>query len=110
MDLDLHQQLNQLQKKAKKHDRDYLFIEQIYLYKYEPHEHHALVLTVLENKTKVYVPAWKRILSVKDTSMKPGDEVILEYYSDMKKVGWKERMVFKMRPYSLAGLKQEKCD
>jgi exoribonuclease R len=98
VDLDLHQQLNQLQKKAKKHDRDYLFIEQIYLYKYEPHEHHALVLTVLENKTKVYVPKWKRILSVKDTSMKPGDEVILEYYSDMKKVGWKERMIFKIRP------------
>jgi hypothetical protein len=44
------------------------------------------------------VPKWKRILSVKDTSMKPGDSVILEYYSDMKKVGWKERMIFKMRP------------
>jgi exoribonuclease R len=99
VDLDLHQQLNQLQKKAKKHDRDYLFIEQIYLYKYEPHEHHALVLSVLENKTKVYVPKWKRIVSVKDTSMKPGDSVILEYYSDMKKVGWKERMIFKIRQF-----------
>jgi exoribonuclease R len=99
MDLDLSQQLNALQKKAKRHDRDFLFIRQIYLYQYETHEQLGVVLTVFENKTKVYVPAWKRIVSVKDTTLKPGDEVILEYYSDMKKVGWKERMVFKMRPF-----------
>jgi len=99
MDMDLSQQLNTLQKKAKKHDRDFLFIQQIYLHQYDTHEQLGVVLTVFENKTKVYVPAWKRIVSVKDTTLQPGDSVILEYYSDMKKIGWKERMIFRMRPF-----------
>jgi exoribonuclease R len=99
MDMDLSQQLNTLQKKAKKHDRDFLFIQQIYLHQYDIHEQLGVVLTVFENKTKVYVPAWKRIVSVKDTTLQPGDSVILEYYSDMKKIGWKERMIFRMRPF-----------
>ena len=99
MDMDLSQQLNTLQRKAKKHDRDFLFIQQIYLHQYEIHEQFGIVLSVNE-KTKVYVPAWKRIVSVKDQTVKAGDEVILEYYSDMKRVGWKERMVFRLRLFT----------
>jgi len=34
IDLNLSEHLNELQKKAKKHDRDYLFIQQIYLHQY----------------------------------------------------------------------------
>jgi len=99
VEADLYTHLNQLEKKAKKHDRDFLFIQQIYLYKYELHEQRAIIVTVTENKVKVYVPLWKRIISVKTTEVyRPGDQIILEYYSDMKKVGWKERMIFKIIP------------
>lgn len=94
---ELSQHLNELQKKAKKHDRDYLFVQQIYLNRDEVH---ATVLAILDTKIKVYVPVWKRCISVKNVemTMNPGDQIILDYYSDMKKVSWKERMVFKIRP------------
>ena len=103
-ELDLAQHLNQRQAYAKKHDRDYLFLRQLMLYKYDTHEELGIVLSILEDKmkVKVYVVAWKRVVSVKYTESiyKPGDQVILEYYSDMKRVGWKERMVFRLRLFT----------
>ena len=102
--MDLAQHLNQRQAYAKKHDRDYIFLRQLLLYNYDVHEQLGIVLSILEDKmkVKVYVNAWKRVVSVKYTESiyKPGDQVILEYYSDMKRVGWKERMVFRLRLFT----------
>jgi hypothetical protein len=101
---ELANHLNQCQTKAKKHDRDYLFLRQLSLYKYDTHEELGIVLSTVEDKmkAKVYVNAWKRVVSVKYTESiyKPGDQVILEYYSDMKRVGWKDRMVFRLRLFT----------
>ena len=103
-ELDLAQHLNQCQAQAKKHDRDYIFLRQLLLYNYDTHEQLGIVLSILEDKmkVKVYVVAWKRVVSVKYTESiyKPGDQVILEYYSDMKRVGWKDRMVFRLRLFT----------
>jgi len=88
--------LNIIQKKAKQHDRDYLFIQQIFLHQYDRKEKMGIVVKQMEDKVKIYVPLWKRIVSVRDKGFTPGDEVLLQYFCDMKKIGWKERMVFKV--------------
>ena len=88
--------LNQQQKKQKKHDRDLFFLEQIL--KGTTGSIEGLVVESTETKTKVYVPAWKRIVKVNSEQQTVGEKVVLDYYADIRKVCWKERIVFRVVP------------
>lgn len=84
--------LNQQQKLQKKHDRDLFFLEQIL------EKPTGDFTGILIESGKVYIPAWKRIVKVKhEGELAPGTQVSGEYYADLKKVSWKERIVFRLR-------------
>lgn len=94
----LAHQLNHLQKMHKKFERDLFFLEQILQNNVGMKK--AIVLEDTTTKTKAYVYAWKRIVSIpkrEGLNFIPGEEAYVEYYSDIKKPGWKERMVFSIR-------------
>lgn len=99
-DLSLAQRLNARQKDAKEHDRYVFFLKQII--DTPVGTKRCIVLEDTTVKTKVYVASWKRMISVKkqkdstDTFL-PGEFLFLEYYSDMKKPHWKDRMVTRLR-------------
>jgi exoribonuclease R len=82
--------LNKQQKQQKKHDRDLFFLEQIL----EKPTGDFTGISIDTNK--VYIPTWKRIIKVKDCELIPGTPVSGEYYADLKKVSWKERIVFRL--------------
>ena len=87
--------LNKQQKNQKHHDRELFFLEQIL--KESTGCIKGLVIHSTETKTKVYIPAWKRVIRVKtEEPMEAGREVEVEYYADLKRVSWKERIVFKI--------------
>lgn len=83
--------LNRQQKQQKKHDRDVFFLEQIL------QEPTGRFTGIVVETGRVYIPAWKRIVKVKfETDISPGTTVCGEYYADLKKVSWKERIVFRL--------------
>lgn len=88
--------LNDVQKSLKKHDRDLFFLQQIL--QAPTGSLHGVVVESTGAKTKVYVSQWKRIVSVKpDLPPSPGSQVSLDYYADLRKVSWKERIVFRLK-------------
>lgn len=90
--------LNEVQKNLKRHDRDLFFLQQIL--KAPTGSLDGLVVDSTESKVKVYVPQWKRIVSVNvksDCQALPGSQVCIDYYADLKKVSWKERIVFRLK-------------
>jgi hypothetical protein len=99
-DISLAQRLNARQKDAKEHDRYVFFLKQLILTPVG--NKRCIVLEDTTVKTKVYVPAWKRTVSVKklaefDDKYQSGESLYIEYYSDMKKPHWKDRMVTRLR-------------
>ena len=87
--------LNSIQKKQKKHDRDLFFLEQIL--KETTGYVEGLVVESTETKTKVYIPSWKRIVKVKSEQQIPGQQISVEFYADVRKISWKERIVFRIK-------------
>jgi len=99
-DLSLAQRLNARQKDAKEHDRYVFFLKQIISAPVGTKR--CIVLEDTTVKTKVYVTSWKRMISVKkqkdvNETFLRGELLTLEYYSDMKKQHWKDRMVTRLR-------------
>jgi len=87
--------LNLQQKKQKHHDRELFFLEKILQ---EPTGvQQGIVVDSTESRTKVYLPAWKRIVKVVTEKRTPGTEVTVEYYADLKRVSWKDRIVFRIQ-------------
>ena len=99
-DISLAQRLNARQKDAKEHNRYVFFLKQIL--DAPVGNKMAIVLEDTTVKTKVYVSSWKRMVSVKkqkdstDTFL-TGELLFVEYYSDMKKPHWKDRIVTRLR-------------
>ena len=99
-DLSLAQRLNARQKDAKEHDRYVFFLKQ--MFSAPVGTKRCIVLEDTTVKTKVYVASWKRMISVKkqkdmNETFLAGELLTLEYYSDMKKPHWKDRMVTRLR-------------
>lgn len=87
--------LNLQQKKQKHHDRELFFLEKILQEPTGVQE--GLVVESTDSKTKVYLPAWKRVVKVVTEKRTPGTEVTVEYYADLKRVSWKDRIVFRIQ-------------
>jgi exoribonuclease R len=91
---ELPDQLNEVQKKVKHHDRDLFFLQQIL--KATTGTVEGLVVESTDAKTKVYIPSWKRIVKVKCEAVNPGTKVTVDFYADIRKVSWKDRIVFRI--------------
>jgi exoribonuclease R len=90
----LPDQLNDIQKRFKHHDRELFFLQQI-LKKTTGVLEGVIVET--GPKTKVYIPSWKRIVKVACEPMTPGTQVTLEYFADLRNVSWKDRITFRIK-------------
>lgn len=91
VDVDMNM-LNECNKRAKKHARDLFFLDQLQ----HPKPVQGVVLDVRNEKCKVWVDAWKRILTVHTTEYEPGTRVLVEYHLDMNQPTWKKRMVIRV--------------
>jgi exoribonuclease R len=93
----LAEQLNHQQKLLKKYDRDLFFLYQILQIQSTTGILEGLVVESTDSKTKVYIPSWKRIVKVNCEQQPTGKEVKLDYYADLRKVSWKDRIVFRQK-------------
>ena len=87
--------LNEIQRKLKHHDRELFFLEKILEDTTGTVE--GLVLESTDSKTKLYIPSWKRTVNVACQEIDVGTKVMLEYFADLRKVSWKERIVFRIK-------------
>ena len=83
--------LNLLNKATKKYERDLFFLTQLQT----PRVMVGTVLEVLEEKSKVWVTDWQRVVTVRTTEFEVGTQVVLDYYLDMNQPTWKTRMVLR---------------
>ena len=83
--------LNLLNKATKKYERDLFFLTQLQT----PRVMVGTVLEVLEEKSKVWVTDWQRVVTVRTTEFEAGAHVVLDYYLDMNQPTWKTRMVLR---------------
>jgi len=94
--------LNRRQKQAKAFTRDLFFMTEL------SRTNNFVEGTVISvNKAiKIYVPVWKRSIKVRFLSLAlegeealpaVGSKVSIDWYCDREQVGWKERIVFKLR-------------
>jgi hypothetical protein len=99
IDPQLIEQLNRRQKQAKAFSRDLFFMSQL------SNSSDCVTGVVVSSDThkpkfKVYVPAWKRTVTVKTlvvTSVAAGTKASLEWFEDTGKPHWKERIIFRAK-------------
>lgn len=91
---ELADQLNQIQKRMKAYERSLYFLEQIAK---QPSGYvEGFVISFTEEKTNVYVPSWKLKIRVDPGTYTVGQAVKLQYYADLQKPYWDQRMVFRV--------------
>jgi exoribonuclease R len=91
----LELRLNQQQKQLKRFDRDLFFLNTIL--KQTTGVLKGIVVESTDTKTKLYIPSWKRIVKTKTEPLAIGTEVDVEFYADIRKVSWKDRIVFSLK-------------
>ncbi len=84
--------LNAIQKRMKAYERSLFFLEQVARQPSGSVE--AFVVSSTEEKTKVYVPSWKLMIRVEAGSYAIGQQLQIQYYADLQKPYWDQRMVF----------------
>lgn len=94
----LPEALNKQQKMLKQYDRDLFFLSTIL--KETTGIVKGLVVASTNTKIKVYIPSWKRIIKVLCDPIPEGKEVEVEFFADIKKVSWKDRIVFRIKSES----------
>lgn len=89
-------QQNALQKGAKAQSRDDFLLKQIATNPGKIVDGVVFSFDATEQKMKVYVPQWKRLVKVRNVSEQysEGDKVTLKYYYNPNNVSWKNRIVF----------------
>ena len=83
--------LNRINKAAKKYERDVFFLRQLQT----PQRISGYVLEVTDTKTKVWVASWKRIVTLYVTGFDIGTCIWMTYYLDMNQPTWKKRMIIR---------------
>jgi exoribonuclease R len=90
---DLAEHLNTIQKRMKAYERSLFFLEQVAR---QPSGFvEALVVSSTEEKMKAYVPLWKQTLRLDPGSYTIGQKIQVDYYADLQKPHWDQRMVFR---------------
>lgn len=86
--------LNGLQKRMRAFERASFFLEQIGTNTSGTVEGYVVFATA--EKTKVYIPSWKLMISVEPGQYATGQLLTIEYYANLQKPHWDERMVFRV--------------
>jgi exoribonuclease R len=86
--------LNKIQKKHKQYEKTLFFLQKILEQKTGKIQ--GIVLECNEEFCKTYIPEWKRILKTKDKGFSPKDTVTVEYYADLQKPQWQDRLVYNL--------------
>lgn len=86
--------LTQIQKQVKKHDRALFFLNQILTGTAGSVE--GVVVSATEQTTKLYIPAWKRIIKAEGSSLAPGTTLPVGFYANLQQPKWSDRMVFRL--------------
>jgi exoribonuclease R len=89
--------LNRRQKQSKSFSRDLFFMTELAK---ATDVVEGTVIHLKDSRMKVYVPAWKRCIKVRtegNSPLQPGTKVNIDWYDDMGKPNWKERIVFRIR-------------
>lgn len=90
-------QLNIIQKRMKAYERALFFLEEIAVAPSGSVE--GLVFSSTEEKTKVYIPSWKHMITIDPGSYTTGQVIKLLYYANLQKPYWEQRMVFNTKEY-----------
>jgi len=93
--------LNRRQKQAKAFTRDLFFMTELS----RTNDFVEGTVISINKALKIYVPVWKRSIKVRSISNQlreeaipaVGSKVSIDWYCDREQVGWKERIVFKLR-------------
>ena len=95
---DLVDSLNRRQKQAKAFSRDLFFATNL--------SNHAcnsdvVGIVIQEEKTKVWVQPWNRVITVKNLEQKLaiGSKVLIQWYECREQPRWKDKIVFKLTQY-----------
>jgi exoribonuclease R len=87
--------LNQREKQIKQAERNMLFVEAIHKSKQTAVK--AIIVSQTETKTKLYVPAWKKLINYKNVLQNaPGSEVNLEFFFDPTQHAWENKLVLRI--------------
>jgi exoribonuclease R len=86
--------LNGIQKRMRAYERSLFFLEQVAVTPSGQVEGFVVIST--EEKTKVYVPSWKIMIRVGPGSYTIGERLQVDYYADLSKPHWDQRMVFRV--------------
>ena len=97
--------LNGIQKRMRAYERSLFFLEQVAETPTGTVE--GLVLSSTEEKTKVYVPLWKLVIRVDPGSYTVAQRVSVDYFADLNKPHWDQRIVFRVTNKAIA---DEVCD
>jgi exoribonuclease R len=89
----LAEQLNGIQKRMRAYERSLFFLEQVAETPSGTVE--GLVLSFTEEKTKVYIPAWKIVIRLDPGSYTVGQTLTVDYFADLNKPHWDQRIVFR---------------
>jgi exoribonuclease R len=88
-------ELQALEKRAKRYERDLTFIRAFFHNK--DHKVNGVLIESSEKRAKVYVGAWKKIITCEPIAgIRPGTEVVVSYYAFLGRRSWKKKMVFKI--------------
>lgn len=94
IDSEVAESLNAIQKRMRSYERSLFFLEQIA--QAPTGQVKGLVFSSTDEKTKIYVPSWKIIVRVDPGAYTTGQPVSLDYYADLQKPYWENRIVFRV--------------
>jgi exoribonuclease R len=92
---DMVTHLNTIQKKMRAYERSLFFLEQIGSQTSGTVE--GYVVFVEADKTKVFIPSWKLMIRVEPGQYSTGQTLTIEYYANLQKPHWDERIVFNIK-------------
>lgn len=97
--------LNAIQKRMRAYERSLFFLEQVAETPTGCME--GLVLSFTEVSAKVYVPAWKIVIRVDPGSYTVAQKVSVDYFADLNRPHWDQRIVFRVTTKADAALEHD---
>jgi exoribonuclease R len=83
-------ELNNIHKRSKQFSRDTFFLTQL-----QPRTLNGIILDVNEERSRVYIHEWQRIITLKESGRHVGEKIKIDYFLDMNAPSVKKRFVFK---------------
>lgn len=86
-------QMNETARRTKRYSRDMFFLNRVLIA--EPSPRQGIVVDMNEERARVYIYDWKRIVTVKNCTAPPGTHLFIDYFVDMNAPNMKKRILFR---------------